>query len=110
MKNPYTRLLELMQKNGAALNPPSILLGEVISVSPLVISVGDTEVDNDNIYIADYLLEDYSRLINLLNIPTIGTVETTMKYTNTFAAGDLLAVLPTIDEQTYIILCRVVSL
>ncbi len=79
--NPYIEILKHMQDQGAKYNPPSIQLGEMINSNTC--KIGDLQIDKDNLLIAD----------DLLNIK----------------AGDIVAVIPTNDMQTYIILARVVK-
>ena len=63
-ENPYSKMIEIMQKQGATSNPPSIQIGEVIEPPPnLVIKVNDLQIDKDNILIADYLLKEHKRRI-----------------------------------------------
>ncbi len=129
-ENPYSKMIEIMQKQGATSNPPSIQIGEVIEPPPnLIIKVNDLQIDKDNILIADYLLKDHMREVRtdtMTNTPskqyvtgatTVNsnhshsianlTLENTKIYTeDTLEKGDLLAVLPVHDRQLYIILAR----
>lgn len=93
MDNPYSKLIGIMRKQGTAFNPSSVMLAELVSLNfsqvpyKLVIKSGDLEIDEDNILL-DSELFDPTKL----------------------AAGDTVAVLPTADNQTYIVLAKVVSL
>lgn len=130
-ENPYSKMVELMKKQGATSNPPSVQIGEVISPNPLTIRIGDLQIDKDNILIADYLLKDYKRKIKIPevvatgetnnvsvgdhgthkhSVEKIGINEVEITFLDTFKQGDKLAALSTEDKQTYIILARVVSL
>ncbi len=130
-ENPYSKMVELMKKQGATSNPPSVQIGEVISPNPLTIRIGDLQIDKDNILIADYLLKDYKRKIKIPevvatgetnnvsvgdhgthkhSVDKIGINEVEIIFLDTFKQGDKLAALSTEDKQTYIILARVVSL
>ena len=61
--NPYTEINEMFKKTEQA---PGIQIAEVISPPPnLVIKVNDLQIDNDNILIADYLLEKHRRKVIL---------------------------------------------
>lgn len=63
-ENPYSKMIEIMKKQGATSNTPSIQIGEVIEPPPnLVIKVNDLQIDKDNILIADYLLKEHKRKI-----------------------------------------------
>lgn len=120
-----------MKKQGATSNPPTIAIGEVISSNPLVIRIGDLQIDKDNILITDYLLKDYKRKIKIPeatatgetnnvsvgdhgthkhSVDNIGINEVEITFLDTLKAGDRLAILPTSDKQNYIILARVVSM
>ena len=109
-ENPFNQLIGLMREEGKAYNPPSILLAEVISPSPLVIKVGDLQIDKDNLKVADYLLLDYKRQYQSSSDDiTYGTTNY-IKFKNTVSKGDILAVMPTADRQTFVILARVVNI
>lgn len=130
-ENPYSKMIEIMQKQGSTSNPPAIEIGEVISPNPLTVKIGDLQVDKDNILIADYLLKEYKRKIKVPKVTAtgetnsasvgdhgthkhsvdeIGINEVEITFLDTFKQGDKLAIIPTSDRQTFIILARVVSL
>ncbi|MGB9813537.1 MAG: DUF2577 domain-containing protein [Thermovenabulum sp.] len=131
-KNPYSTLIKIMREQGAKYNPPSIQIGQVISPPPnIVIKIGDLQVDKDNILIADYLLPTYQRQISIpmtsgagimsseivgdhgTHTHTIYQLEISqgkIQTQDTLKSGDLVAVMPTEDRQTYIVLAKVVSL
>jgi hypothetical protein len=88
--DPYVKILNTMKTKGAESNPPGIVTGTVISPPPnLIIQTKDLQIYNDDILIADYLLNS-----------TITTLNN----------GDSVAIMPTVDLQTWIILCKVVSI
>lgn len=61
-KNPYAEIIKMMRTHGEKNNPPSIQLGEVISPpADIIIKLGDIEITKENILIADFLLEGYTR-------------------------------------------------
>jgi hypothetical protein len=107
-ENPYSKMIEIMKKQGAS-NPPSIQIGEVIEPPPnLIIMVNDLPIDKENILIADYLLkeENYIREYQTSSDrATWGNINY-IKYTDTLKKGELLAVIPVEDKQLYIILAR----
>lgn len=84
INNPYTGILNIMQEQGKKYNPPSICLGEISSINPLAIKTGDLELDNEDLLVST-------------------TVSANPKQ------GDLVALLPTENRQTYIVLCKVVK-
>lgn len=131
--DPYSGLIDMMRNEGAAFNPPSICLGEVLTAWPdISIKVGDLPIYKDDIKIADYLVGNYRRQINISgelqgktnevsggsgydsfashshevsgNSNLIGSVE----YTDTLQKGDEVVLLPLEDGNTYIVLARVV--
>ncbi len=65
-ENPYSKMIEIMKRQGASLNPPSIQIAEVIEPLPnLIVKVNDLQIDKDNILIADYLLKEHQRKITI---------------------------------------------
>jgi len=139
--SPYAKLLGMMRSEGGYSNPPSIIIGTVVSDNPLIVDVGDLEVDKDNLYVADYLLKEHKREFktdqmeitaqtvsgggshthsypdgtitggaHTHNINELTVTKGEIEYTDTLKKGDEVAVMPTADLQTYIILCRVVRL
>jgi len=121
--NPFNQLIQFMREEGGYYNPPSILLAEVVTPSPLVIKIGDDlQIDKDNLKVADYLVANYEREIKSkgsLNVSATvsngGSLSSLtvnngkIQFTDALKAGDLLAVIPTEDRQTFIVLCRVVD-
>lgn len=67
------------------MNTPSVQIGRVVSSAPLIVQIGDLQVDRDNLLIDK------------------ATKDAGLSY------GNQVAVLPTIDRQTYIILARLVN-
>lgn len=110
MKDPFLEMINVIKNKGAAFNPPSIQLGTVISPEPLVIKLGGIQIDKDNILIADYLLKDYIREYQSSSNKANWSTTSYIKYTDVFKKDDILAVLATEDNQTFIILARVVSI
>lgn len=128
-ENPYSTIIGIMRQEGSVHNPPSLMLAEVLSPPPdLRIKVGDIQVGKPNILIADYLLTGYQRQFSQTGKGTIisktppspveyseytileSLVDTgQITWTDTLKAGDMAAVMPTHDGQTYIILAKVVS-
>lgn len=103
--NPYSKLLEITKSQNKARD--NVLIGEVVSSSPLTISAGELQIDKDNILVADYLQNNYSRKYSTdRTIPNVGSTGT-MTYTDGVQVGDRLAMLQTADRQIYIIIARV---
>ena len=103
--DPYTKILKITRNEGSKDNPPSISIGKVISPPPnlMVSKTKDLQLYKDDIYIADYLLSGYSRQVSIT-----GGTGTAINMLDTINNGDLLAIMPTSDLQTWIVLCKVV--
>lgn len=95
VNNPYSELLGVMRRQGGKSNPPSIQIGIILSVSPLVIKINNLQIDKDNILIADTLLKKSTGEID----PAAG-----------LSPQDKVALIATSDKKTYIVLCRVVAI
>jgi hypothetical protein len=107
--DPYIKILNSMQRQGKKFNPPSICTGTVTSPPPnLIIKVNDMPLYNDDILISDYLLSDYSR--NISSNITDATISQITTIDSVLNEGDKVAIMPTIDMQTWIVLCKVVHL
>lgn len=114
MSDPYSLMLSLMEKQGSKFNPPSLTLGTVINVSPILIKIGSLQIDKDNLLIAEHLLS-YTKKINFignLNKETIDREETgtlkNIQIESNLKIGDTLAVIPIEEGQKYIVLEKVV--
>lgn len=109
MDNPYSKILEMTRNRGGNLS--GISIGEVLAPPPnLVVRVGELQVDKDNIKIADYLLKEYQREYKTSPDEVIWSVRNYIKFEDTLAVGDEVAIFTTADKQTYIILARLVNL
>ena len=80
--NPFAGVIHVIREDNRVKTPTSYRIGEVKSVSPLVVNVAGTDQE------ADDLLKN-----ELITSPT---------------AGDILLLLPIENEQRYIIICKVV--
>lgn len=127
-----------MQQQGKKFNPPSVCLGEVISDNPLSIKTEDLILESDDLLVSDILLQGYKRSVDLVSSGTLtsstqassgGSGDASFASHNHkisgsynlegsasvvfkpyLKAGDLMALMPTANGQTYIVLCKVVSL
>lgn len=92
--NPYMNLLAIMRQQGAVSNPVPFMLGSVISSMPLLIQVGEIQLERDELMInTSYLLES----------PVKG-----LDYNEySFKVGEQLALLMSQDQQQFILLCKV---
>jgi hypothetical protein len=83
VKNPYSHFNNLMREIGSMDNPGGIFSGTVISISPLVVTNDKQQIDSDNNIFVNASL--------------------------TLNTGDVVAIMPSADGQTFYILCKVVS-
>lgn len=126
-----------MQEQGKKYNTPAVCIGKVVKSQPLQIKTGDLLLDQDDILISDILTGSYKRSVEMvssgeLTSSTQGTsggtgdasfathnhkISASYNLSGTadiiFKAdlkrGDLLALMPTENRQTYIVLCKVVK-
>ncbi|GAB6150759.1 DUF2577 domain-containing protein [Clostridium novyi] len=103
-QDPVVGILKIMEEMGSKSNPPSITTGQVINVNPIKVKVGDLILERYNLLInVDLLKHDKEVTINNTSIiKEKSTIESNLKN------GDMLAILPTLDLQTYIVLAKVV--
>jgi hypothetical protein len=102
-RNPYTDILQLMEKHGAKNNPETIQIATVLTSSPLSIQLGEIPIYHDSLLVADYLLQNYSRQVSIN-----GGEASTMSTQDTFSPGDILAVIQ-LSIELVIVLAKVVS-
>lgn len=103
--NPYSKILGMMKAKNEKYKD-NIIIGKVVSASPFIVQVGDLQIDRDNILIADYLLEGYSRDYTTDRLIPGGSSSGNIKYADSVTEGDKLAILRTGDNQIYIIIAR----
>lgn len=121
--NPYTDLLSVMRTEGSKYNPPSLQLATVISVAPLLLKIGDLQLNKNNFLIAEHLLQQtrkisfnssvngsltaggYSGSLSNLQIE-----DKEMLLKSILNINDTVAVLSIDEGQTYIILEKVVKI
>lgn len=112
--NPYSGLVELMQKEGAANNPIPYLLGIVISASPLIIQVNKIQIYRRDVLINTALLGGSQAGVTLSGEAELDGAEKkdfkltggTLTTGGGLVAGDQVVLL-TLDQQQYILLCKV---
>jgi len=131
MDNPTAKLLEIMQEQGRKFNPPSILIGKIIAPPPNIrIQINDIILENEDIYIAEYLLKGYWREFSVVGhivsntqsascskgaphthpIDNDNTQTGTITWEDHLYPGDEVAVMPMYGSQQYIVLHRIVRL
>jgi len=110
-----------MREQGGKNNTPYVQEGVVISVDPLTIKLGDLQIGKENLLIADYLLPNYTRKISIPatiatgstteeSITSVGIPDGEIILTDGLKDGESVALIPTLDEQKYFVLARVVKL
>lgn len=136
MNEAIEGLVGLMREQGARNNPPSVCIGKVLSVDPVEIKTGDLLLSREDLLISDILLNGYTRKIkaNLSGIAsgetdsTSGgsgedsfsshshTISDALSYVSNgeivfetyLKVGDSIVLMPTMDMQIYIAICKVV--
>lgn len=130
MKNPYSELVNHMRTQGAKYNTPYVQIGVVTTADPLSIKLGDLQIGADNLLVADYLMPSYQRKVSMPITEGGGTMsevvvgdhgshthvitelsinDGAVTFTDGLKKDDLIALIPTLDEQTYIVLSKVVK-
>lgn len=111
----YAEMLEMMREQGAKDNPATLQLG--IMQSPKSVKIDDLLLEEEDLYIADYLVAGYTRKIkvpyvsavSVVNHSAVVSVQNKITYTDGLKKGDLVAVQKLQDTNKYVILARVVS-
>lgn len=132
LDNPFITTIKLMRQNGEINNPTPFFIGEVISASPLLIQVGDIQLEREDVLINEMLLSGYERKLELHttnatgqtasssggsgyaeyashshSISNIAIKDGTYKTLDDFLKGDKLVLLMSQDQQQFIVLCKV---
>jgi hypothetical protein len=116
----YAEMLNMMRLQGGKDNPVTLQLGIMQSANS--VKIDDLILDAEDLYIADYLVADYSRQ---LKTPYISNVEVSHSedtehdvslteqdgiiYTDGLKKGDLVVVQKLNNNDMYVILARVVQ-
>lgn len=104
-ENPYSKFLDMVKPG--SVSGGNVVIGEVISSDPLTISIGELQIDGDNILISDHLLTGYQRSYSSDRVIPNGSSTGNITYTDGLDIGDRLAIIPTADKQLYIVTARV---
>ena len=100
MNNPYSKMLKLIQGEGSKLNPPTIELGIIVSIEPLVIKIGGLQLDKDNLLVAEHLLT-HKRILKYTDSQEY-ELETTLNN------GNMVVCYAVLDGQKYVVLEKVI--
>ena len=134
MKNDHylAEMLEIMRSQGSKDNPVTLQLGVMQSANS--VKIDDLVLNAEDLYIADYLVSGYTRVLKVPYVSGV-TVDTTQEdgfgttdsngnysdpdtkvtrqtkitYTDGLKKGDLVAVQQLAFNNKYVILARVVS-
>ena len=137
INNPYTGLLDIIQKQGKKYNTPPVCIGKVVSTQPLQVKTGELTLEKEELLVSDLLLNGYKRHAQIVSSGELtsstqatlgGTGEASFAthnhkisasynlsgiadivFESNLKNGDLVALLPTENRQTYIVLCKVVK-
>lgn len=130
----YQSLVQIMREEGGAGLPASpYFIGEVVTASPLVIKIGDLQIEQKNMKINAYLLPGYSRQMGLATTGasgrtgeesggggeesfsshshaqgTIGVPSGTFTTQDTLRVGMKVLMLASSDGQQYVVICPLV--
>lgn len=101
----FAKLLKMMQRQGEANNPTGIEIG--VMTGAKTCTVGELELDEEDLLIAEHLITGYYVAINPKNPYKSGDVPDS-EYIPPLKAGDVVAVQQ-VDDETYAILERMVG-
>lgn len=132
LDNPFITTIKLMRQNGEVNNPTPFFIGEVTSITPLIIQVGDIQLEREDVLINEILLAGYERKLELYTtnatgqtvnssggsgyaeyashshgISNIAIKDGTYKTLDDFTKGDKLVLLMSQDQQQFVVLCKV---
>ena len=83
INNPYNGILNIIKQQNNT-SSSAIAIGRVTNTSPLAISIGELFLDSEDLMVNESI--------------------------KSFKEGDVLAMVPAINKQKYIILCKVVNM
>lgn len=118
-QDPFAELVKAMRSEGAKFNPPSLRVGVVTSVNPLLVKLEELQLTKEDILIDASLIE-HNEEFSLDSTPARGSVSTggnlsnlsiekgSLKIKTRLKKDDLLVLIPTQDKQIWIILSKVV--
>lgn len=137
INNPYTGLLSIIHEQGKKYTIPAVCIGKVVNVHPLQIKTGELILEQDDLLVSDFLASGYKRSTAIVSSGELtsstqatsggtgdgsfaihnhkisasynlsGTAD--IVFNTDLKRGDSLALMPTGNRQTYIVLCKVVK-
>lgn len=111
-------LFENMRSKGAMDNPSSLQLGEIISIEPLMIKIGELQLDKNNLLIAEHLLTHKRKFAlnttsasgsngsGTLNNISISNGE--FEFKSVLEVGNTVVCYPILKGQKYLVLEKVI--
>lgn len=132
--DPYQSLVEIFREEGREGLPESpYYIGEVVTSAPLVIKIGDLQIEQKNMKINAYLMPGYSRQMGLATTGasgrtgnesggsgedsfsshshaqgTIGVPSGTFTTQDTLKVGTKVLMLASKDQQQFVVICPLV--
>ena len=123
--NPYGNFLEIIRKEAHDNGDAPFFIGTVVQPNPLIVKIGDLQIEQENMKVNQALLAGYSRRMSMgtagatgsttkgdgiSSIGISGDVYHTGRIESRRAgsAGEQVVLLKSGDGQQYILLCKVV--
>lgn len=118
--NPYGNFLEIIRKEAHADGDAPFFIGTVVQPNPLIVKIGDLQIEQENMKVNQALLAGYSRRMSMGTagatgsttkddgISSIGISGGTFTTQDGLKAGEQVVLLKSGDGQQYILLCKVV--
>ena len=111
----FAEMLEMMRAQGRKDNPVTLLLGVMQSNNS--VKINDLVLNAEDLYIADYLVADYTRKIEVPYISDVSYANSDVRVNkqdhitlmSAFKKGDLVAVQRLHNTNKYVILAKVVE-
>lgn len=111
--NVYGEFAGMMRGLGAMDNPETMLIGTVktYTSSKFEVEVDGLILDEDDVYIADYLTKGYSMPIETPYVynSVFNTKSSIVRENRGLKKGDLVALMQCSDNDTFVVLCKVVK-
>ena len=118
--NPYGNFLEIIRKEAHDDGDAPFFIGTVVQPNPLIVKIGDLQIEQENMKVNQALLAGYSRRMSMGTvgatgsttkgdgISSIGISGGTFTTQDGLKAGEQVVLLKSGDGQQYILLCKVV--
>ena len=118
--NPYGNFLEIIRNEAHADGEAPFFIGTVVQPNPLIVKIGDLQIERENMKVNQALLASYSRRMSMGTagatgsttkgdgISSIGISGGTFTTQDGLKAGEQVVLLKSGDGQQYILLCKVV--